>query len=115
MKILPATTLQAEDEWPRTRGPHSDQLETWVPGQNRAQNWVLGVAVMLDSPLLNAANSMAVSFVVPSGGSFVVFAVDYLNREFVPGARLTLVATFATTASTTIPSPPPAKIIAFAA
>jgi hypothetical protein len=88
----------------------SDQVGTWVTGQNAAKNWVLGVALLLDGSLLNASSSMAVNFPVASGGSFVVFAADYLNREFVPGAKLTLVATFSdgstATASTTVATPP---------
>jgi len=37
---------------------------------------------------------MAVSFPVGDGGSFVVFAADYQDGEFLPGRTLTLTATF---------------------
>jgi hypothetical protein len=88
----------------------SDQVGTWVTGQNPPNYWVLGVALSLGGSLLNAPNTMAVNFPVASGGSFVVFASDALNREFVPGAKLTLVATFSdgskAAASTTVPMPP---------
>src|SRR5207244_10983217 len=57
--------------------------------------WVLGVAASLDGALLNAPGTMAVNFPVADGGSFVVFAADYLNSEFLPGRTLTLTATFA--------------------
>jgi hypothetical protein len=50
---------------------------------------------------------MAVNFPVADGGSFVVFAADYLNSEFQPGRTLTLTATFAdgSTATATITVP----------
>jgi hypothetical protein len=69
--------------------------------------WVLGVAANLDGALLNALGTMAVNFPVADGGSFVVFAADYQNAEFLPGRTLTLTATFAdgstATAVTTVP------------
>jgi hypothetical protein len=69
--------------------------------------WVLGVAASLDGALLNAPGTMAVNVPVADGGSFVVFAADYLNSEFQPGRTLTLTATFAdgstATATTTVP------------
>jgi hypothetical protein len=52
------------------------------------------VASSLDGVLLNAAGMMAVSFPVADGGSFVVFASDYLTGEFLSGRALTLTATF---------------------
>jgi subtilisin family serine protease len=69
--------------------------------------WVLAVAPTLDGALLNAPGTMAVNFPVADGGSFVVFASDYLSSEFLPGRTLTLTATFAdgstATAVTTMP------------
>jgi hypothetical protein len=69
--------------------------------------WVLGVATTLDGALLNAPGTMGVNFPVANGGSFVVFASDYLGGEFLPGRTLTLKATFAdgstATAVTTVP------------
>jgi hypothetical protein len=56
--------------------------------------FVLGVATALDGPLLNAPGTMAVNFPVADGGSFVVFAADYQNMEFLSGRTLTLTATF---------------------
>jgi hypothetical protein len=35
-----------------------------------------------------------VSFTVPVGGSFAVFATDYFNAKFVAGTTLTLTVTF---------------------
>jgi len=62
----------------------------------------------LDGALLNAAGTMAVNFPVADGGSFVVFASDYLDSEFLSGNTLTLTATFSdgstATAVTTVPS-----------
>jgi hypothetical protein len=58
---------------------------------------------------LNAPGTMAVNFPVADGGSFVVFASDYQNTEFLPGRTLMLTATFAdgstVTALTTVPRP----------
>jgi hypothetical protein len=69
--------------------------------------WALGVATSPDATLLNDPATMAVSFGVIDGGQFVVFASDYGGIEFVPGATLTLTATFAdgatASASTRIP------------
>jgi len=76
--------------------------------------WVLGVATSLDGPLLNASGSMAVNFPVADGGSFVLFASDHPNMEFIPGRTLTVTATFSdgttATASTTVATPPPATL-----
>ncbi|HUO63665.1 MAG TPA: hypothetical protein VMT97_08180, partial [Terriglobales bacterium] len=62
---------------------------------------VLGVAPSLDAALLNAPGSMAVTFPVPDGGTFVLFAADSLGMEFLPGRTLTLVATFSDGSSAT--------------
>ena len=75
--------------------------------------WALGVAATIDGPLVNHASTMAVSFVVPNGGTFVLFAADYANIEFVTGATLTVTATFsdgstATAATTAGGGAPPA-------
>ena len=76
--------------------------------------WVLGVAASLDGPLLNTSGSMAVNFPVADGGSFVLFASDHPNMEFIPGRTLTVTATFSdgttATASTTVATPPPATL-----
>ena len=71
--------------------------------------WVLGVATSLDGwPLINNGATMTVHFVVPDGGTFVLFASDYMGIEFVPGTTLTVTATFSdgttTTATTTVPT-----------
>jgi hypothetical protein len=55
---------------------------------------VLGVATTQTGPLLNAPGTMAVSFPVADGGSFVVFAADHLGGEFAPGNVLAVTATF---------------------
>jgi hypothetical protein len=55
--------------------------------------WLLGAAMGLDDPLLNAGNG-TVSFAVADGGSFVMFATDWFNGKFVPGTTLTVTATF---------------------
>ena len=69
--------------------------------------WVLGVATSLSTPLLNNTTSMMVRFAVADGGTFVVFAADYNNIEFLPGVTLTLTASFddgsASAAAITIP------------
>ena len=68
--------------------------------------WVLGVAPTASGALLNAPATMAVSFPVADGGSFVAFASDSQGIEFLPGRTLTLTATFSdgttSTAVTTI-------------
>jgi hypothetical protein len=69
--------------------------------------WALAVAPSLDGAVLNTPDTMAVSFPVADGGSFVLFAADYQNIEFLPGRTLTLTAIFSdgTTAiaETTVP------------
>src|SRR5207244_1771900 len=65
----------------------------WHTGASRV-SWVLGVASTLDAPLINDPATMAVNFAVPDGGSFVLFASDSMDIEFLPGAILTLTATF---------------------
>jgi len=67
---------------------------TWDTAGSSAIYWVLGVAATLDGALLNDPTTMAVNFPVADGGSFVIFASDLGGREFVPGATLTLTATF---------------------
>jgi len=54
-------------------------------------------------PSLNNPATMAVNFAVPDGGTFVLFASDGMGIEFLPGAILTLTATFSdgTTATAT--------------
>ena len=89
------------------------QLQSDAPGawdtSSGTGSWVLGVASTLDGALLNMAGTMAVNFPVADGGSFVVFASDYAGIEFVPGRRLTLIATFSdgstATAVTTVSAP----------
>jgi hypothetical protein len=70
--------------------------------------WALGVAPSLDGALLNAPGTMAVTFPVAGGGSFVLFASDYLGTEFLAGRTLTLTATFSdgstAIATTTVPA-----------
>jgi hypothetical protein len=65
--------------------------------------WVLGVARGLDDPLLNQAGSMGIAVVPNDGESFALFAADYQGKEFLPGRRLTVRATFSdgTTATAT--------------
>jgi len=83
--------------------------------------WVLGVARGLDDPLLNQAGSMGLAVVPNDGESFALFAADYQGKEFLPGRRLTVRATFSdgttATATTTVPTPavapPPQLTLAF--
>ena len=87
------------------------RLDSDAPGiwdtNNASVYWVLGVAPTLDSALLNTPGTMAVNFAVADGSSFVLFASDYQNSEFLPGRMLTLTATFSdgstATATTTVP------------
>jgi hypothetical protein len=80
---------------------------TWVTSSAGTTYFVLGVASTVDGTMLNAPGTMALNFPVADGGSFVVFASDYLEGEFLPGRTLTLTATFAdgstATAVTTVP------------
>jgi len=84
----------------------SDGPGTWDTS-SATQSWALAVAPSLDGALLNAPDTMAVNFPVADGASFVLFAADYQNLEFLPGRTLTLTATFSdgtiTTAVTTVP------------
>ena len=94
------TGLQLNSNWAPWPG-------TWRTSSPGTGNWVLGVAATMDGAMLNAPGSMAVNFPVADGGSFVVFAADYLGGEFLPGNTLTLTATFSdgstATASSTVP------------
>jgi len=94
------TGLGLESNWPNAPG-------TWRASSPGTGSWVLGTAATLDDPLLNAPGTMAVNFPVADGGSFVIFAADYLGGEFLPGNTLTLTATFSdgstATASATVP------------
>jgi hypothetical protein len=67
--------------------------------------WVLGAADTLDAPVRNAADG-SVDFAVVNG-TFAVFATDWFDGKFLPGAQLTLTVTFSddtvATASLTIP------------
>ena len=70
--------------------------------------WAVGVATALDGPLLNNPATMGVALPVADNGSFVLFASDYNGIEFLPGATLTVRATFSdgtvATASTMVAS-----------
>ncbi len=93
------TGLQLTSNWPLAR-----DLALGSPGPG---NWVLAAATTLDGALLNTPGTMAVNFPVADGGSFVLFAADYLAREFLPGNTLKVTATFSdgptATAVTTVP------------
>ena len=71
--------------------------------------WLLGAAQGWDAAAYNTGNG-SVSFTVPVGGSFAVFATDYFNAKFVAGTTLTLTVTFTddtvATASATVPVTP---------
>ena len=56
--------------------------------------WVLGAATTLDGALVNSTTTMAVSFTVADGGSFVAFASDSSIAKFGRGVSLTLTAGF---------------------
>jgi hypothetical protein len=85
-------------------------LASTAPGNwdtnGASTSWALGVAGTVDGVLLNNSSSMAVNFPVANGGTFVLFASDYGNVEFVAGATLTVRATFSNgttaTATTTV-------------
>ena len=55
--------------------------------------WVLGVSATLDGPLENDPETKAVNFTVPEGSSFVIFASDLQDMEFLSGNTLTLTTT----------------------
>jgi hypothetical protein len=73
-------------------------LQSSAPGtwdtEAATSAWILGAATSLNSPLLNAPGTAAVSFAVADGGSFQLFAADYANIEFVPGTTLRVTAVF---------------------
>ena len=84
----------------------SDGPGTWDTS-SATQSWALAVAPSLDGAVLNAPDTMAVNFPVADGASFLLFAADYQNLEFLPGRTLTLTATFSdgstATAVTSVP------------
>ncbi len=81
------------------------QLDSYPPGSTSAggvwdtdgnnTHFVLGVSATLDEPLLNDPGNSGVNFFVADGGSFVTFASDFQDIEFLSGNKLTLVAFFA--------------------
>jgi hypothetical protein len=91
-------TLTATLSAPGGRTVTALRLDSTAPGtwDTTGGNswWILAVAPTLDGALLNAPGSMAVTFPVPDGGSFVLFASDWQNIEFRPGLSFTLTATF---------------------
>ena len=98
-------TLTATLNAPGGRTVTSLRLDSNAPGTWDTTSgtlfWALGVASSFDSPVLNAPGSMAVNFPVADGGSFVLFASDHPNGEFLPGRTLTLTATFSDGSSAT--------------
>jgi hypothetical protein len=94
------TGLRLDSNWVSWPG-------TWRSSSPGTGNWVLAAAPTLDGALRSAPGTMAVNFPVADGGSFVVFAADYLGGEFLPGNTLTVTATFSdgstATASTIVP------------
>jgi len=97
------TALRLDSNWATAPG-------IWRTSSPGTGNWVLAVAPALDAPSLNAPGTLTVNFPVADGGSFVVFAADYLGSEFLPGRTLTLTATFSdgstASANTTVPGGP---------
>ena len=70
--------------------------------------WLLGVAGSLDGAMLNDPASMAVTVMVPNGGSLVLFASDYGSGfGFGSGRNLTVAVTFSdgTTATASAVTP----------
>jgi subtilisin family serine protease len=94
------TRLRLDSDYPSGPG-------MWLTSSPGTGHWVLGAALTLDGALLNAAGTMAVNFAVADGGSFVVFAADYLGSQFLSGRTLTVTATFSdgstASVSTTVP------------
>jgi hypothetical protein len=93
------------------------RLQSSAPGswdtEGATSAWLLGVASTLDGALLNDPGTMGVSFGVPDGGTFRLFAADFDNIEFVPGTVLTVIATLsdgttltAQTIATEVADPP---------
>ena len=74
---------------------------TWDTDVNTTY-WALGVSATLDGPLLNDLGTAAVNFSVAAGGSFVIFASDLQDMEFVSGNRLTLNAFFSDASTATV-------------
>ena len=56
--------------------------------------WLVGAATSLDGALLNNSTTMAVNFAVADGGTFYLFAGDWLSAQFLSGRTLTLSARF---------------------
>src|SRR5438105_3984164 len=95
------TGLRLDSNWASAPG-------VWLTSSPGTGHWVLAAAPTVDGAVLNASGTLAVNFPVADGGSFVVFAADYLGSEFLPGRTLTLTVTFSdgstSTASTTVPA-----------
>src|SRR6266850_1362275 len=81
------------------------QLQSSAPGtwdtQATTPAWVLGVASTLDGGLVNDPTTMAVNLPVADGGSFYLFAADYVDIEFISGVTLTVTALFSDGSSAT--------------
>jgi len=100
------TAVRLGSDWSTAPG-------VWLTSSPGTGHWVLAVAPTLDGAVLNAPGTLAVNFPVADGGSFVVFAADYLGSEFLPGRTLTLTATFSdgSTAIGTITVPSAAPLV----
>jgi len=80
------------------------KLESYPPGGGSpigawdtdisSTHFALGASTGPDDPLLNDPATAAVNFFVAAGDSFVVFASDFQNMEFVSGNTLSLAASF---------------------
>src|SRR5207244_4972070 len=81
------TGLRLDSNWASAPG-------VWLTSSPGAGHWGLAAAPTMDGAVVDAAGTLAVNFRVADGGSFVVFAGDYLGSEFLPGRTLTLIATF---------------------
>ncbi len=96
------TGLKLDSYQPNNPSP----VGTWDTDINSTY-FVLGASMTLDGPLLNDPATAAVNFFVAEGDSFVVFASDLQDMEFLSGNTLSLVGFFsdASTASAQVVIP----------
>ena len=91
------TGLKLDSYLPNNPSP----VGTWDTDINNT-HFVLGASTGLDDPLLNDPGNAAVNFVVDDGGSFVLFASDLQNMEFVSGNTLVLLTSFSDTSTESV-------------
>jgi hypothetical protein len=77
-----------------SRNSTGDLIGVWDTDRGDPGYWALGAAPALDGSMRNDPETMAVDFAVADGETFVLFASDLGDIEFVSGNTLTVTARF---------------------